>query len=121
MLQNVQATDPLANLTYETLYQPPRCSTRTSIITSASRPIASTQATASETATSATLCGASAETTTVALPIGPTQEGPKGILTPKKSKKGPKPTVTFAGMLIVYFVGMLTFFPWYFPTFIIST
>ena len=24
-------------------------------------------------------------------------------------------------MLNVYFVGMLTFFPWYFPTFIIST
>ena len=65
MLQNVQATDPLANLTYETSYQPPRCSTRTSTVTSASRPIASAQATAPETATSPTLHGASAETTTV--------------------------------------------------------
>ena len=91
MLQNVQATDPLANLTYETSYQPPQHSGRTHTVTLTSRPIASSSATPT------TSQGATGPTTKAA-----STEVPKGILTPK-SKKGPKHTVTFAGMLIFKF------------------
>ena len=76
--------DPLANITYQTSYQPPKRPGRTHTITStatASRPITSTaQATAAEPEAEAAM------------------GRPRGILTPK-GMKGKQHTVMFAGKL----------------------